>query len=127
MKHEDDFQVSLPYAGTSGWSGTDTSEQRAISDDANGITKSRQTLTMLYLFNQKVNGTTWKELANHLGWHHGTASGVLSVLHKEGRISRLLDKRNGCRVYVINDYVAGRATDMQGRKPKACPNCGHSL
>jgi hypothetical protein len=45
---------------------------------------------------------TWKELAVETGWHHGTASGVLSVLHicKEGAIVRTYTTRNRCKVYV---------------------------
>lgn len=127
MKHENDFQVSLPYAGTSGWSGTDTSEQRAVTADKSGETKRRQNWVLMYLYNQGSHGVTWRELANQYGWHHGIASGVLSVLHKDGKISRLLSKRDKCRVYVHPFYVNGRDTDTQGRKAKTCPNCGHSL
>lgn len=127
MKHENDFQVSLPYAGTSGWSGTDTSEQRAVTADNSGETSKRQSWVLFYLFSRGTDGATWKEVAEHFDWHHGVASGVLSVLHKDEQIARLLSKRDKCRVYVHPEYVSGRDTDTQGRKAKTCPNCGHSL
>lgn len=123
----DNFQVALPYNGTSGWSGTDTSAERAFLRDSGEATKTTQRETIRFLQEQKQFGVTWKELADEFGWHHGTASGVLSVLHKDEQIARLLSKRDKCRVYVHPDYVDGRETDTQGRKAKTCPNCGHSL
>jgi hypothetical protein len=117
----------LPYNGTSGWSGTDTSEQRAKKSDKSGATTRVQEFIYMHLLVRKERGTTWKEIADISTLHHGKVSGALSVLHKEGKISRLLEKRNRCRVYVLNEYVSGRETDSQGRKPKECPNCGHSL
>ena len=117
----------LPYDGTSGWSGTDTSEQRAKEADKNGRTAQVQEFVYECVMVRGISGTTWKEIADLSVLHHGTVSGALSVLHKEGKISRLLEKRNRCRVYVLNEYVSGRETDSQGRKPKECPNCGHSL
>lgn len=118
---------ALPYAGTSGWSGSNTSQQRAITNDATGATRDNQCSTINHLYRAANSGLTWKELADITGWHHGTASGVLSVLHKEQRIYRLTETRNRCKVYVHPDFVNGREYDMQGRKPKECPNCGHVL
>ncbi len=117
----------LPYAGTSGWSGTDTSKERATTNDKNGKTFDNQAYTLGSLYGRLEKGMTWKELSEQTGWHHGTSSGVLSVLHKAERIYRLKERRGGCRVYVYPDYLNGREHDMQGRKPKECPNCGHSL
>ena len=121
------WDISLPYAGTSGWSGTDTSKDRAISNDVVGKTARNQQDTLKLLSNAGESGLTWKELSERTGWHHGTSSGVLSVLHKDERIYRLTESRNRCRVYVYPDYLNGREHDMQGRKPKECPNCGHHL
>ena len=115
----------LPYAGTSGWSGTDTSKARAITSDTSGDTADRQAAVIRLLYWYAGQGLTWRELADCMGWHHGQASGVLSVLHKEGKIARLLETRARCRVYVLEEYVSGRETDSQGRKPKPCSNCGH--
>ena len=97
-------RVDLPYAGTSGWSGSDTSRTRAVTADA--------------------SGQTWAELGDKLGAHHGTASGVLSVLHKAGRIDRLTERRDRCKVYVLPEFTAGREIEVQGRKHE-CPSCGH--
>ena len=119
-----DGDVSLPYNGSSGWSGTDTSKARADAADTNGATRSTQNQILGHIFLERENGMTWKELAEITGWHHGTVSGALSVLHKTGRIARLTEKRGRCRVYVTPEYVAGRETDEQGRKHE-CPECGH--
>jgi hypothetical protein len=53
---------------------------------------------------------TWVELAQELGLHHGSASGVLSNLHKVGLLARLQETRNKCQVYVDPNYVLGRQT-----------------
>lgn len=119
--------ISLPYAGTSGWSGTETSKERAITNDSKGKTARNQRYTLECLYIAGATGLTWKELSETTGWHHGTSSGVLSVLHKDEQIYRLKESRNRCRVYVYPDYLNGREHDMQGRKPKECPNCGHHL
>ena len=125
LMNQNDNAVSLPYAGTSGWSGTDTSRERAVTADTTGDTAERQKIVLDILYRAHKEGMTWKELADRTGWHHGQASGVLSVLHKDGRISRLLDKRARCRIYVHPSHIGDRLTDSQGRKPKPCPNCGH--
>lgn len=115
----------LPYAGTSGWSGSDTSRERAITADASGETKYRQQAALFYVFREGADGITWKELGDIMGWHHGTASGALSVLHKEGAIARLSERRDRCKVYVHPDFVEGREVESHGRKAKPCSNCGH--
>lgn len=101
----------LPYAGTSGHSGSSTSESRARSEDADGITTARQTETIRALREAASRGLTWVELADPLGWHHGQASGALSVLHKTGWIARLTETRQRSKVYVLPEYVAGRPTE----------------
>lgn len=116
----------LPYAGTSGWSGSATSRERAERDDQDGTTAGRQARTIEDLSTRwavdgvidagREQGLTWKELAWLHGWHHGQASGVLSVLHKTGRIARLTERRNRCAVYVLPEYVHGRETAPHGGK-----------
>lgn len=100
----------LPYAGTSGWSGSDASRERAEHLDSSGVTSRRQrgVLHMMYLFGP--SGVTWVDVAEQQSIHHGSASGLLSVLHKERRIERLTLKRNGSSVYVLPEYVEGRET-----------------
>ena len=119
-------QPELPYNGTSGHSGSDTSRQRALSADRSGKTALRQAQALNLLAQRKLLGMTWKELSEITGLHHGTASGVLSVLHKTGRIARLKETRKGCKVYVDVACIQGRVVERQGRK-KNCPHCGGDL
>lgn len=106
--------VDLPYAGTSGWSGSDTSQERAEQEDSDGTTSRRQEQTLASLAGRHGEGLTWRELGTARGWHHGQASGVLSVLHKTGRIARLTERRDRCAVYVLTDYVGDRITAPHG-------------
>jgi DNA-binding MarR family transcriptional regulator len=109
----------LPYAGTSGWSGSDTSRERAEQADDDGTTTQRQRQALATLRVAGDYGATWKELATVQGWHHGTASGVLSVLHKEGRVVRLKDRRHRCAVYVLAGLEGDRETAAHGRRKPA--------
>lgn len=116
----------LPYNGTSGWSGSDTSQERAIKSDSSGKTALRQEQALSALASSRFLGLTWIELQRVLPLHHGTISGILSVLHKEGAICRLTEKRDRCKVYVLPEFVGDRMTEEQGRK-KNCPHCGGEL
>ncbi len=120
------IQPELPYNGTSGHSGTDTSKGRALDADRSGKTALRQAQALNLLGQRQVTGITWKEFSEITGLHHGTASGVLSVLHKAGRIARLKETRKGCKVYVDLRCINGRVIEIQGRK-KCCPHCGGNL
>lgn len=120
------FHPELPYAGTSGHSGSDTSEARAIHSDQTGQTARRQKQALALLESYGYEGLTWKELASLLNLHHGSASGVLSVLHKTRRIARLKESRNGSKIYVGLNWINGRQTEGQG-KQKSCPHCGGNL
>ena len=119
-------QPQLPYNETSGHSGTDTSRERALHADRSGRTALRQAQALNLLSQREMAGLTWKEFSDITGLHHGTASGVLSVLHKTGRIARLKETRNGCKGYVDVICVQGRVIEKQGRK-KCCPHCGGNL
>lgn len=114
-----------PYAGTSGWSGSTASQDRAITEDRDGTTRGRQKATMQIILASKSYGVTWKELSDQTGWHHGSASGVLSVLHKEGLIERLVERRGKCSIYVGVNSVNNRKTSI--RKTKCCKHCGGAL
>jgi hypothetical protein len=105
----------LPYNGTSGWSGSDTSRERAERNDADGTTGKNQKRTLQWLARCGREGVTWQELADVYEWHHGVASGVLSVLHKSGDIARLSERRNRCAVYVLPQFVDGRDVASHGR------------
>lgn len=102
----------LPYGGdtnpNSGAAGSVTSIDRARREDADGTTRDRQHTTLARLRLVRGEGVTWRELASAEGWHHGQASGVLSTLHKAGKITRLTERRNRCLIYVLSEYVDGR-------------------
>lgn len=116
----DDLPVT-PYAGTSGWSGSATSQERALRDDEDGTTTVRQRAALSTLAHWASTGRTWKELADSMGWHHGQASGVLSVLHKDGRVARLTERRQRCQVYVLPEHVGDRDTVPHGRNRRTAP------
>jgi hypothetical protein len=120
MTDENDLP-ELPYDGTSGWSGSDTSRERAEHDDTTGITTQRQRMVMASLERVRSTGLTWKELADFTGWHHGQASGALSTLHKTGHIERLAERRDRCHPYVLPEHVDGRDTQPHGGKPGVNP------
>lgn len=107
-------QGALPYAGTSGWSGSQSSYDRAIADDTSGTTNKRQKQTLSELYWAGHDGLTWKELATSLHLHHGQASGVLSVLHKTGDVLRLKERRNRCAIYILPQFVNSRITEEHG-------------
>ena len=113
---DDDFP-ELPYGGTSGWSGSEASRERAIRNDNDGTTALRQRQVISLLRTNGTRGLTWKEAGQALKMHHGTVSGVLSVLHQRGHISRLTERRDRSSVYVCNELVSGRETSAH--KPNA--------
>lgn len=104
----------LPYAGSSGHRGSSTSKARADRDDRSGRTRARQAAVLSSLAEAQDVGLNWKELALIHGWHHGQASGALSVLHKTERIARLTETRNRCKVYTLPAWVMNRTTEPYG-------------
>lgn len=112
--------TELPYAGTSGYAaGSSASEARARADDATGATTKRQRGVLSILAHAGPDGLTWAEVAEFFGWHHGQASGVLSVLHKAGRVARLgPPRRHRCSVYVLPEFVGDRETEPHGSRGK---------
>lgn len=91
-----DLQLSFkPYAGSIGW-------------DGSGATTLNQSLALNHVRAQGERGLTWFELSEITNWHHGTASGQLSVLDKVGLIRRLKEKRGRSSVYVLAQFVNGR-------------------
>lgn len=75
----------------------------------------------------RANGLTWKELSDHTDMHHGTASGVLSVLHQAGAIIRGRRTRGGCKIYYSIEYSDAVVHEPYKKKHKSCPNCGHDI
>jgi DNA-binding MarR family transcriptional regulator len=94
-----------PYGGSSGWAGSTTSKERAERQDKDGTTSKRQRAVINALANLGQYGGTWNELGLSLNLHHGSISGVLSVLHREGVLCRLKDRRNRCQIYVLPQFV----------------------
>ena len=115
-----------PYAGTSGWQGSDASRDRVLEDDKSGLTAHCQRISLYRVQTQGERGLTWKELGEIENWHAGQSSGSLSVLHKEGYIYRLKEKRNRCSVYVTEEFINGR--EISERKVQdTCKHCGGKL
>lgn len=107
-------QGLMPYpsqdGNTAGFAGEGGSADRAHHEARTGKSAGRQRITLQNLRHIRATGLTWRELAAVEGWHHGQASGVLSVLHKEGRIACLHARRDNCSIYVLPQYVEGRPT-----------------
>lgn len=121
-------QPYVPYAGTAGWSGTDTSKSRALVNLRTGREYNNQQKALALIKQAGKLGLTWKELSNKTDMHHGTASGVLSVLHKSGAIIRGKGLvRNRCRLYFDISFTDEIANEEYIEKKKCCPNCGHML
>lgn len=100
----------LPFKGTSGWAGSKASQDRQMMLDETGKTGERQALVLAELQDAGVHGATWRDIALALELHHGQASATLSVLHREGIIARLEERRNKCSIYVMPEFVADRPT-----------------
>lgn len=90
------------YNGTQGHVDRPASRDRA-ENEARGEAVDRS-LDVLKLLRQYPLGLTWKDVADHLGYHHGQASGTLSNLHKSGRVFMLSIKRGKSHPYVHADY-----------------------
>jgi DNA-binding transcriptional ArsR family regulator len=101
----------LPYGSelpTSGWSGSESSRDRALAADASGLTSATQQTALELLAATGSDGITWAEMSAATGQHHGTVSGALSNLHKAGLITRLTERRGGSQIYVLPEHVSGR-------------------
>lgn len=111
---EFDGQGELPYGSdgerTQGWSGSDASHDRALTEAAGGVASVRQRRALHLLAAAGEDGLTWKEVANVTGWHHGQVTGTLSVLHKTNHIARLRARRGKCSIYVLPVHVGTRLT-----------------
>ncbi len=113
-----------PYNGTAGWSGTSTSKERALYNLRTGKEYNNQQKALALINNADSAGLTWKELSEQTDMHHGTASGVLSVLHKSGAILRTTKVRNGCKVYMHIAFADLIKHEIYKSKAKLCPHCG---
>lgn len=94
----DDLPIT-PYRGTGGSVPREASIARAEHDVKSGKLGARQELVLSKLRRAGIIGATWKELGQELNLHHGQISGVLSNLHKEGRVFMLRHMRDGSHPY----------------------------
>lgn len=69
---------------------------------------ARSNSTLQFAQEQGERGVTARELGDHLGTHHGSASGALSNLHRKGELLRLTERRGGQSVYVLPAHQQGR-------------------
>jgi len=108
----------FPYAGTSGWTSTDTSRERAERADRTGLTEERYIETVDIMLAERALGFTWGEFEAHMGrvlnWHHGVISGAFSRGRKEGTLLMLTETRGAekgrkSHVHVHRDFINGRA------------------
>lgn len=98
-----------PYGSKgSGWSGSDTSRERAEREDAEGITGWRMAQVHNIVRLSAKKGMTCAELEQSLGLGHGAVSAALTRLHKSGHLTRLQERREGQEVYVRWQYIDGR-------------------
>lgn len=110
--------AALPYAGTEGYAGSDTSRERAIKEAISGTASKRQRYLLILAERAKERGVTVADVRD-TSLHHGRVSGALSVLHKVGKLSRLTETRGKCKVYVLPQYVGDRPTEPHGVVHKA--------
>ena len=109
------FVPVMPYRGTQGHSGTDTSKRRAKDEATSGKAGLRQFQILTWLYDQGPYGGTWNEAADALHLHHGQASGSLSVLHLGNRVRLLEEVRDKCHPYVHPRFVEDRETRPRKR------------
>lgn len=93
---------------TSGWAGSATSMERANWMDASGQTLTNQQRALRMLYKRGEIGLTAREFGVLAHLTHQTYSSVMSVLHKEGFIVRLKERRNHNEVYVLPQFVNDR-------------------
>ena len=109
--------ASLPYRGTEGHAGTDTSRQ--FAEDEAPTAGDRQTEVLTYMRGRRGTGLTVTELKAEMIPHHGTASRVLSVLHQTGQLARLVETRGRAKVYVLPRFIDDRPVEkFQGTSAK---------
>lgn len=107
--------TSATYAGTTGHSGTDTS--RAQADDLPKHGRA-QAWVLRSAANLGAQGVTIVDLRSWFSeMHHGTLSSALTNLHRDGRLARLVDKRDRCHIYVLPEHVGDRPTEPPTARP----------
>jgi hypothetical protein len=114
----DDDDAALPYRGTEGYAGSETSKDRAVREAISGTASKRQRFILILAQRAKERGITVADVRDST-LHHGRVSGALSVLHKVGKLARLAETRDKCKVYVLPEFVDDRPTEPHGVVHKA--------
>lgn len=113
--------LSATYAGTTGWSGTVTSEAQARSPKHAHVQRG----VLIEVEKRMEIGLTVADLRRiYPDLHHGSLSSALTNLHRDGKLARLEDKRDRCHIYVLPGYVNGRVTQPAGRVRPATDPAG---
>jgi len=123
-------QATLPYAGTSGWTGSQTSYERVKIADDSGATAKYQRMLLTDLRQAGNQGLTSREWGLMHELEHQTYSSVPSVLHLGGYVARLTQRRGRHQVYVLPEWVNGRTLAPHKsnlKKTINCTNCGHDM
>lgn len=110
-----DLDAGLYADGTSGHSGSATSEARSIRE---ALSPRRQQVYDV-LAGAGERGMTVHEVQIAIGVGHGAASSALTVLHRGGVVSRLTKEVVGQQVYVLTEHVNGR--EEAPYRPRANP------
>ena len=66
------------------------------------------TQTLALVRDAGTAGMTWSDISRSLGIHHGKASEALSILHHNGQVARLKQRRGANTIYVTPNNIDGR-------------------
>ncbi len=108
------FQPSLPYNGTEGYAANTESKDRASKRVRSGRAAAIQKSVWDLLTAAGKGGVTYTEVMTILGLESNQANPPLSNLHKDGRIAKLDEKRDGSGIYVHLEFVDNRKTVPHG-------------
>lgn len=89
----------------------------SVEDWLDGL-PARQRAVLEYLAKCGPMGATWNEVASALSLHHGSASGALSALHREGRVVRLKEKRGKSSIYLLPKFEWSGETVPYRKNPQ---------
>lgn len=104
------------YDGTAGFAGSDTSEERARREAADGTLSIRLREVYAAVRRRGHHGATSSEMEDVLRLHHGQVSSALTYLHKNGMIVRTAHRRDGSKVYKHPEFVEAHDT-LEQYKP----------
>lgn len=93
---------------TGGWSGSASSRDRAVYEETSGVRGSRQRQVLDLVRASGARGMTDREVQQALVIGHGSSSGTLTRLHRQGLLERLLERREHNEVYVLPEHAGDR-------------------